>query len=375
MLPSTTKLALATALCGLALPSAAGAATKTVFTGPPLRKPPAGLPKDGGINQFFPQSVKVAAGDAVKFQIVGCPAVVVSAPGGAPKFVIDDATRKVAGVKDAAGADFWFNGQAQPIANPGVFFGVKSGAAFTGKPVGSGFPAGPGAPKPWSVRFPKAGTYEMSCPLFAGMKGTITVVGKGRPVPSAKADAARVKAQLRTAIARVEKLDAQAAPGGDAITAGPDARTGEILYRFTPAKKTVAVGRPIELTMGDGTREFHTFTFFTDAKATKTLAQNALAPLPGTGKTGPPVMGIDPLAALRSEAAGTALVDDNATHGNGYVNTGLLDTDPESAWPSKDTITFTKPGTYKYICLLPPEMSGEVTAQCPRRGCSSAPSR
>jgi plastocyanin len=363
MLPST-KLAFATALCcSLALPGAASAATKTVFTGPPIQKPPAGFPKDGGINQFFPQSIKVAAGDSVKFQITGCPAVVVSKPGGAPAFVVDDAQRKVAGVKDAAGADFWFNGQAQPIANPAVFFGAKSGGTFAGTPVGSGFPAGPGAPKPWSVRLPKAGTYEMSCPLFAGMKGTITVVAKGKPVPSAKADAQRVKRQLAKAIAKVKRLDRQAAPAGNVITAGPDAKTGEILYRFTPAKKTVAVGQPVELTMGDGTREFHTFTFYTDAKATKKLAENSLAPLPGTGKTGPPVMGIDPLAALRSEPAATALVDDNATHGNGYVNTGLLDTDPKSAWPSKDAITFTKAGTYKYICLLHPEMRGEVTAR------------
>jgi plastocyanin len=362
-MPPTTKIAFATALCSLALPAVAGAATKTVFTGPPMQKPPAGFPKDGGINQFFPQSIKVAAGDTLKFQIAGCPAVVVSKPGDAPDFVVDDAERKVAGVKDAAGADFWFNGRPQPIANPAVFFGAKSGGKFTGKPVGSGFPGGPGAPKPWSVTLPKAGTYEMSCPLFEGMTGTITVVGKGKPVPSAKADAARVKAQLATAVARVKQLDKQAAPAGNVITAGPDAKTGEILYRFTPAKKTVAVGQPVELTMGEGTRELHTFTFFTDDKATKKLAQNSLAPLPGTGKTGPPVMGIDPLAGLRSEPAGTALVDDNTTHGNGYVNTGLLDTDPQSAWPSKDSITFTKAGTYKYLCLLHPEMRGEVTAQ------------
>ncbi|HWH95759.1 MAG TPA: hypothetical protein VNT03_18005 [Baekduia sp.] len=360
---STPKIAFATALCSLALPAVAGAATKTVFTGPPLRKPPAGFPKDGGVNQFFPQSIKVAAGDGVTFQITGCPAVVVSKPGAAPPFVIDDQTRKIAGVKDAAGAPLWFNGQPQPIANPGVFFGAKSGGAFAGRPVGSGFPTGSGAPKPWSVRFPKAGTYEMSCPMFAGMSGTITVVGKGKPVPSAKADAARVKAQLATAVKRVKALAAQPAPAGDVITAGPDAATGEILYRFTPAKKTVAVGAPVRLTMGQGTREFHTFTFFTDAKATKKLARNSLGPLPGTGKNGPPVIGIDPLAGLRTEPTGTALVDDNATHGNGYVNTGLLDTDPKSAWPDQDTITFTKPGTYKYLCLLHPEMTGEVTAQ------------
>jgi plastocyanin len=354
-------VAFAAALCSLAVPAAAGAATpKTVFAGPPA-KPPAGVPKDAGVNAFFPSSVKVAAGTPLTFQLTGCPAVVVSKPGDVPDFVVDDATRTITGVKDAAGADLWFNGAKQPIANPGVFFGVKSGGKFAGRPVGSGFPQG--KPKPWKVTFPKPGTYTMSCPLFPNMTGTVKVVAKGAAVPSAKADAARAKRQFAAAVKRVKQLDEQAAPSGDVITTGPDAKTGEVLYRFTPAQKTVAVGQPVTLKMGDGTREMHTFTFFTDEKATKTLAENALGPLPGTGKDGPPVIGVDPLAALRSEPAGTTLKDDNSTHGNGYVNTGLLDTDSSSPWPDQDQITFTKAGTYNFVCLLHPEMHGSITVQ------------
>lgn len=356
----TSQAALAAALCSLALPAAASAATKTVFTGP-AGKPPAGVPKDAGINAFAPKSIKLRAGDTLKFQITGCPAVVVNRPGEAPPFVVDDPERKITGVKDAAGAPMWFDGQAQPIANPGVFFGVKSGKTFTGKPLASGFPGGPGAPKPWSVKFPKAGTYEMSCPLFPLMTGTITVVGKGKPVPSVKADLARATAQVKAAAKRLKALDQQAAPEGDVVTAGPDAPTGEVLYRFTPAKKTVAVGAPVTLTMGEGSHEFHTFTFYTDKAAVKKLAQGSLAPLPGTGKNGPPVMGLDPVANLRSAPAGTPLTDDGTT--GRFVNTGLLDRDPTSDWPASDTITFTKAGTYTYLCTLHPEMRGTITAQ------------
>ena len=255
----------------------------------------------------------------------------------------------------------WFDGQARPMADPGVFFGVKSGKSFTGKPLASGFPGGPGAPKPWSVTFPKAGTYEMSCPLFPTMTGTITVVGKGAAVPSAKADLARAKAQVKAAAKRLKSLAKQAAPEGDVVTAGPDAPTGEVLYRFTPAKKTVAVGAPVTLTMGEGSHEFHTFTFYTNKAAAKKLAQNSLAPLPGTGKNGPPVMGLDPIATLRSAPAGSPLTDDGTT--GGYVNTGLLDRDPHPDWPASDVITFTKAGTYTYLCLLHPEMQGTITAQ------------
>lgn len=360
---TTTTAALATALAALLLPTAAQAATKTVFTGPPLDKPPAGVPKDAGINQFFPASITLRAGDTLAFQLNGCPAPVVSKPGDAPPFVVDDATHPITGVKDAAGADLWFNGRPQPIANPDVFFGAKSGKRFTGAPLSAGFPTGRGSPKPWKVVFPKAGTYEMSCPIFAGMIGRITVVGKDKQAPSARADQRRAKRQLAKSIATVKRLAKAAPPAGDVITAGPDARSGEILYRFTPAKKTIALGQPLTLTMGEGTREFHTFTFFTDDKKMKKLAENSLAPLPGTGETGPAVMAIDALAGLRSEPLGTPLTDDGTTHGDGYVNTGLLDTDARSAWPAKDEITFTKPGTYKVICVLHPEMRAEVSVR------------
>jgi plastocyanin len=357
----TTQAAVAAALCSLALPPVAGAANKTVLAGPAPGKPPAGVPKDASVNRFLPDSIKVRAGQPLSFQITGCPSVAVSRPGDVPQFVVDDATRTIAGVNDAAGAALWFDGAKQPIANPGVFLGVKSGARFAGKAIASGFPAGPGAPKPWKVTFPTPGTYTMSCPIFPGMTGKITVVGARAAVPSPAADAQRVKAQLADAIKNVKRIAAAPAPAGDVITTGPDAGTGELLYRFTPAKKAVAVGTPVTLKMGEGTREYHTFTFFTDQKATETLAKNSLAPLPGTGKTGPPIMGIDPLAGLRSEPAGTALTDDGTAHGNGYVNTGLLDTDPKSRFPDHDSITFTKAGTYKYLCLLHPEMQGEIT--------------
>src|SRR3954454_12551931 len=67
----STKVAFAAALCSLAVPAAASAATKSVVAGPPIKKAPAGVPKDGDINSFFPKSVKIHAGDSIKWTIAG----------------------------------------------------------------------------------------------------------------------------------------------------------------------------------------------------------------------------------------------------------------------------------------------------------------
>jgi plastocyanin len=307
------KVAFAAALFSLALPSVAGAATKVVVAGPPIKKPPAGVPKDGDIAQFFPRAVKVHAGDTLRFQIAGFHAINFPKKGdGNPPLAIPGAA-PVAGVNDAAGTPFWFNGQPSIIFNPAVAF---------------------------------------------GMKGTVTVVAKSKPVPSAKADAARVKAQLNKALTNLKTLDKAAAPSGDTITTGPDLGTGETLYRFTPATKTVKAGAPVTLEMSSRTPEIHTFTFAKDINTLKPLAQGFVAPVPGTGTSGPPTLGFAAQALYPSDVPLPAY-DGNA-HGDGYYNTGLLDSDARSPQPQKATMTFSAPGTYSYICLVHPDMKGKV---------------
>ena len=53
-----------------------------------------------------------------------------------------------------------------------------------------------------------------------------------------------------------------------------------------------------------------------------------------------------------------------ANHGNGFLATGLLDTDSKSPFPNKATITFTTPGTYVYYCNIhQPDMKGTIVVQ------------
>jgi plastocyanin len=360
----STKAAFAVALCSLALPAASQAATKLVVAGPPLAKPPAGYPKDIDANQFFPRSVAVNVGDTLKIKFAGFHAAHFVKKGGTPPpfAVPDPAGTKAAGIKDAAGADFWFNGQPQFIFNPTLVAGLKSGTSFDGsKDVYSGAPMGNGKPKPWSVKLTKAGTFNYYCPIHPGMKGTVKVLPKGKAVPSAKADTTRVNAQLAKDLATVKTLDKKAAPAGNVIQAGQDLASGETLYRFVPAQKTVPAGTAVTLTMPAGSAETHTFTFAKDAKTLADLAKIFIAPLPGTGKAGPPTLGLAPQALYPSDAPLTTY--DGNNHGNGFLNTGALDSDPKSPLPRSMTVTFTTPGTYQYICLIHPDMKGTVVVQ------------
>jgi plastocyanin len=55
------------------------------------------------------------------------------------------------------------------------------------------------------------------------------------------------------------------------------------------------------------------------------------------------------------------LTETPTAHGNGFVNTGVLDNDPSTTkiFPSSK-IDFTKPGVYHYQCLIHPFMHGTI---------------
>jgi hypothetical protein len=49
------------------------------------------------------------------------------------------------------------------------------------------------------------------------------------------------------------------------------------------------------------------------------------------------------------------------THGNGFLNSGVLADKGVGPLPRSFKITFGTPGTYQYICLVHPEMKGTIT--------------
>src|SRR4051812_30853293 len=89
---------------------AAQAATKPVFAGTPPKGALPGVPQTTVDNAFYPASIKVHKCDSLKFNVVGFHNVLFSPKGNTPPGLLIPAG-PISGVKDAAGADFWFNGQ------------------------------------------------------------------------------------------------------------------------------------------------------------------------------------------------------------------------------------------------------------------------
>jgi plastocyanin len=268
-----------------------------------------------------------------------------------PELFAIDPAHPVSGVKDVAGTDFWFNGQPSVGINP-VVAAPGGGKVYDGSQViSSGVPTG-GPAKPLKVKFPKKGIYTVLCALRPGMKATIVVKGKKARIPSQKQDRKRVKAQAKAAAKLAKKLVAgQGAPTGLTVRAGNDKKNVAVLG-FFPGTKTVKVGQQVTFTVSDKTTETHNVAFAPQAYAGE-LAGAFIGPA-----------GLDPRTVYPSEKPGTPLVVDGASHGNGFVNTGMLDSVKSSPLPKSAAVSFSKPGTYQYYCIVHgAEMKGTITVK------------
>ena len=340
---------LAVATGALLFPAAAGAATKDTYAGTPPKGLLKGVPGFATDNAFYPKRTTIHVGDKVSFRIAGFHNVLFAPKGTTPPALFaPNPAAPVTGAKDAAGADMWFNGQPTFAINPQV-------AAPTGKKVvdgselvGSGLPlAGP--PKPLKLKFPKKGTYTVLCSIHTGMKGTVVVKGARARIPTKQQDAKRVKKQAKDAAKLAKKLvTGQGVPGGTTVMAGND-KKGVATLAFFPASASVKVGQAVTFAMSNKSTEAHNVAFAPEAFA-KQLAQSFLGP-----------NGIDPFTLYPSEAPGTALVVNGTSHGNGFVNTGMLDDDGATPLPKSQTVSFSQPGTYQYYCIVHgAEMKGTV---------------
>ena len=168
---------LAAAAATLALPAAAGAATKAVYAGPPVAKTQ-NLAPDAVGNAFYPRTIKVRQGAKVAFKIGGFHDVVCPAKGQPlPAFHVPDPAKPVAGAADANGAAYWFNGQPGWFIDPVNVIPTGDGV-IDGKAVdGSGVFQGQGAPPDYVATFSKKGTYRYVCTIHEdlGMTGSVKV--------------------------------------------------------------------------------------------------------------------------------------------------------------------------------------------------------
>jgi plastocyanin len=350
------SLALAVALL---IPAGASAATKKLVAGP---LNPKALPKGGDTNVFYRKLVTVHVGDKVKWTLNGFHTVTFPAKGKKPPAFIapDPNGGKIAGQNDAAGAPFWFNGQTRLILSQQGAFPV-GGKTYNGKKlVSSGAPLANGRPKPVTIKFTKAGTYQYYCTIHEGMRARVKVVKKGKKIPSAAADRRAAKKEFAKDAKRSQADAKFTGPPGNQVDAGHDTiRTTQL--GFFPAKKTVPVGSSVTLALTRTTTEIHTFSFG-PADYLKQQADGFVQP-DTSGGPGRPVFVFNPLIAFPSDPPPTLPPYTGANHGNGFFNTGVLDQDPKTPNPATAHVVFSKPGTYSYICLIHPEMQGQIVVK------------
>jgi plastocyanin len=350
---------LAAFLIVLVLPAGASAATKTVGAGPPLAKPPAGVPPYADATQFFPAKATIHVGDTVKWQFFGFHTVYFPKKGGKNASLIAADPSKKYNDTDPAGNPFWFNGQTQLIANPAAAFPLGGKTENGTKPNGSG--VGQSQKFTYKLKFTKAGTFTYYCTIHANMKATVRVLAKRAKVPSAAADKKSVAKEVASVLKEVKANNKRPDAAGAVVEAGRDTNRTSLLA-FFPAKKTVPVGTTVDFRMSSHTEEIHTVTFGSDAVFAKNgyaekLENALLAPLPGTGTKGPPELGMPGPVFFPSDKG--PLSFDGTQHG-GFLSAGLMG---EAPLPTHDQVTFTKAGTFNFICLVHPEMKGQIVVQ------------
>jgi plastocyanin len=337
----------------LAVPVGAQAATKDVNAGAPAGAQKT-LDQYGAlVNAFFPQTVSVHVGDKVRFTPNGFHNVDLLPKGGGTGVPLLSPTGTTANPLDAAGAPYWFNGQPNMGFTSSLLtssFGKT--VTYTGaKAVNSGLPLGP--PKPFTVKFTKTGTYTYLCDIHAGMKATVKVLPKSKSVPTAKADAARVKTQIATAVKTAKALTKVTQPA-NTVDLGVAGLHGVELFVFAPANLTVPTGTTVNFAMTKNSFEVHTAT---TGPGTPQQADSFLGKLFASVET--PVF--DPQVVYPSDPPGTPAALTPASHGNGFWNSGVLDAVSASPLPGSNSVTFASPGTYTFYCAIHPFMKGTVT--------------
>jgi plastocyanin len=339
----------------LVAPLAAQAATKQVFMGTPPSAQKTFQNYGADVNDFFPRGITVHVGDSINFLPVGFHTVNLPAKGGTALPLFIPSGQKVASAADAAGNPFWFNGLDQLGFNPTVIPSLYGKTvSYNGKSaVESGLPL-QNKPKAMRVKFTKTGTYTYYCDVHPGMKGQVRVVAKNAKAATAKQDAAVVKKMIARDLGIAKSLPSTTVPAGT-VNVGQAGAYGVEYFNFLPNKLTVPVGTTVNFQMTQGSLETHTATTGPgDPEKDPTSYLGAL-----TKSFESPVL--DPAGVYPSDQPGAAASLTPQSHGNGFWNSGVLDTVPASPPPTSNAVRFDGAGTYEFYCLIHPFMHGTIT--------------
>jgi plastocyanin len=333
---------------GLAvLPAAAAARSQVVYAGgqPGFQAKLGKQFKYGEALAFFPSTVTVHVGDTVVWQGMSINFHTIDLPArrAKPLPLIAPTGQTVTGINDFAGSPFWFNGKVPQLSFNPALDAPSGGHTYTGTSrVDSGLAFGP--PAPFKVKFTKPGHYAYFCDVHPGMHGLVTVVPKGKPIPSAAQNAATVAKEQAADVVTAKRL-AKTKVRGDRVSLGVVGGVVEVLRMFQGVVH-VPVGTTVTFAMPAGSGETHTATF-------------GPQPYLNTLATGFDMPVIDSRSIYASSPPGPISL--NATsHGNGFANTGALQSFAGAALPAVGKITFTQKGTYNFQCLIHPFMRGSI---------------
>lgn len=344
-------LTLGVVLAALALAGPAAAHTWRADVGEQA-KAPAGTPKSATLNHIFPAQLVVHVGDKVTFRSRGFHTVSFLAGQAPPGLFVPDGTTYT-GIVDAAGAPFFFNSLPKLSYNVPAFLPFGGNRIDGSQPVSSGVivPGEDGKAVSATFTFPKAGTYRLVCLIHPGMAQTVVVKPKAAKIASPKAVAEQIRTQTAAAWKQAKTL-AATKPPADTMYAGIGGKT--TLLAFLPARLTVKAGTTVHL-VSRTPSEPHNIVFGPMDYIDGFMKQTDAFPT-GPGATNQ----VTPPFAYGTEANGR-YVYDGANHGNGFMATPLIDALPASPLPDRVDVTFTKPGSFHFFCLLHgPDMAGDV---------------
>ena len=255
------------------------------------------------------------------------------------------------------------------VANPLAVASV-GGPSYDGTgPASSGQMSNePPGVQQYKLTFTKAGTYNYLCAIHSSQLPNGQVVGMTASVTVQAAGSAlaktpdQVSADAQAAIAADTQATTAADPQAKQVTPAEPGPNGTMLYhisagydtqiasymRFSPTDLTIHVGDTVQWTQTSAVTP-HTVTLVSGGKEPDLVVVQPQ-------QSGPPKVMLNP--AILAPAGGSAY------NGTGYFNSGFINgTQDPAPGPRTYKLTFTKPGTYEYICALHDTMgmSGHIT--------------
>jgi plastocyanin len=215
------------------------------------------------------------------------------------------------------------------------------------------------------------GTYGYYCLLHGtDMSGTVEVVPAATTVPTAAAVAATATKERDAGLAKVKDAVAglakgevpgfvPAAPNQVLAGSGADDPTAPGIENFGPKQVKIPVGGSVTwVVVGP-----HTISFNAPKEAVNALVKgsdggyhvNPKATDPAGGPGVPPPSGPPP----DGPPPPPKVTDAGSFDGTGFHSSGLVLSFPPALEAYK--LTFTKAGTFGYVCLIHPGMTGSVT--------------